>query len=110
MRREAAAAREASTAELSLMRRQLASAQTAAADAEAAHAEAEKVCISCLEVLCNALWHIGMLLACLLWHLLYPSIIGKDAFRRMLLHSDDSACLFLEGKYIFLKSASKGFL
>lgn len=44
MRREAAAAKEASAAEVSLMRRQLASAQSAAADAEAALAEAEKVC------------------------------------------------------------------
>ena len=41
--REAAAAKEASAAEVSLMRRQLASAQSAAADAEGALADAEKV-------------------------------------------------------------------
>lgn len=43
MRRDAAAAKEASAAELALMRRQLASAESAAADVEAALADTEKV-------------------------------------------------------------------
>lgn len=92
MRQEAAAAREASTAELSLMRRQLASAQTAAADAEAAHAEAEKVCTSCLGLFCELPLEsqlLDVLLACLPCAPFSLSIIRKCAF----LHLDGSACL-----------------
>ena len=107
MRREAAAAREASTAELSLMRRQLASAQTAAADAEAAHAEAEKVRTICSDLLCRVPVECQLsdvLLTCCPWHFTCISIINKCAFRRMFPQSDISARVVPENKYLMMRS------